>query len=147
MGRSEAVNGPLEWRRRGDAAEEGSMRVVRVYTGGDNRSHLEEIDVPLKPGRYGSLSEPVPATGVIFRETPIGAALDFHNAPQRQFVVTLSGSAEIECGDGSKARFGPGDILLADDTTGQGHITREIEGPRRSLFIPVPADFDVDRLR
>jgi hypothetical protein len=32
--------------------------------------------------------------------------------------------------------------MLADDTTGQGHITREIQGPRRSLFIPLPDGFD-----
>lgn len=123
------------------------MRVTRVYTGDDARSHLEALDVPLGPGRYGSLSENVPVTGLMFRETPAGAALDFHTAPQRQFVVTLSGAAEIECGDGSKKRFGAGDILLADDTTGQGHITREVEGPRRSLFIPLPADFDISPWR
>jgi uncharacterized cupin superfamily protein len=118
------------------------MRITRVYTGDDSRSHLEELDIPLKAGRYGSLSDLVAAKGVMFRETPPGAALDFHNAPQRQFVITLSGVAEIECGDGSKRRLGPGDILLADDTTGQGHITREIDGPRRSIFIPLFDDLD-----
>jgi len=51
--------------------------------------------------------------------------------------------AEIEAGSGEKRRFGAGDIMLADDTTGQGHITRDLEGPRRSLFILVPADLDV----
>ncbi len=61
--------------------------------------------------------------------------MNFHPAPRRQFVVNLSGLVEIECGDGSKRRLGAGDILLADDTTGQGHITREIEGPRRGIFI------------
>jgi hypothetical protein len=48
----------------------------------------------------------------------------------------------VECGDGTKRRFGPGDIMLADDTTGQGHITREIDAPRKSLFIPLPASLD-----
>jgi hypothetical protein len=62
-------------------------------------------------------------------------------------VVTLSGIGEIECGDGSRRRFGPGDILLAEDTTGQGHITREIEGPRRGIFIPLPQDFDISMRR
>jgi len=118
------------------------MKATRVYTGPDNQSHLEDLDIPLAPGRYGDLSSIVPVTGVRFRLTPLGAALDFHNAPQRQFVVTLEGVSEIECGDGAKRRFGPGDILLADDTTGQGHITREIEGPRRSLFLLLPNDFD-----
>jgi hypothetical protein len=118
------------------------MRAARIYTGADKRSHFEELDIPLKPGNYGSLSELVPAEGVIFRETPVGGALDFHVAPRRQFVITLAGLVEVECGDGTKRRFGPGDIMLADDTTGQGHITREVQGPRRSLFIPLPESFD-----
>lgn len=123
------------------------MEITRVYTGEDGRSHFEEIDVPLGESRYGSLSDLYSAEGVIFRETPVGGELDFHNAPRRQFVITLSGVVEIECGDGSKRRLGAGGILLADDTDGQGHITRDLEGPRRSLFIPLPEDFDVDSLR
>lgn len=119
------------------------MRVVRIYTGADGRSHFEDLDVPLAPASYGSLSPPVPVTGVLFRETPADGLLDFHPAPRRQLVVTLSGVVEVECGDGSRRRFGPGDIMLADDTTGQGHITREIQGPRRSLFLPLPESVDL----
>jgi hypothetical protein len=118
------------------------MKAARIYTGADGRSHFEDLDIPLKPGSYGALSDLVPSSGVIFRETPVGGALDFHVAPRRQFVITLAGLVEVECGDGTKRRFGPGDIMLADDTTGQGHITREIQGPRRSLFIPLPESFD-----
>ena len=123
------------------------MKVMRIYTGGDNQSHFEELDIPLTPTEYGSQSELVPAAGVIFRETPEGGSLDFHNAPRRQFVITLSGLGELECGDGSRRRFGAGDILLADDTTGQGHITREIKGPRRGIFIPLPQEFDISAWR
>jgi len=57
-------------------------------------------------------------------------------------VVNLSGLVEIEVGDGSKRRLGAGDILLADDTTGQGHITRDLEGPRRGIFIFLGDDVD-----
>ena len=60
------------------------MEITRVYTGDDDQSHFETIDVPLIPDRYGSLSELIPSTGVIFRETPVGGELDFHNAPRRQ---------------------------------------------------------------
>ncbi|MBI2767616.1 MAG: hypothetical protein HYX53_17095 [Chloroflexi bacterium] len=119
------------------------MKVTRIYTGDDNESHFEDLDVPLKEGVYGSISRFVPVKGVAFRETPLGAELDFHNAPQRQFVITLTGIAEVECGDGSKRRLGAGDILLADDVAGHGHITREIEGPRRSIFLPLPEEFDL----
>jgi hypothetical protein len=118
------------------------MKAARIFTGADGRSHFEDLDIPLKPGGYGVLSDLVPSSGVIFRETPLGGALDFHVAPRRQFVITLAGLVEVECGDGTKRRFGAGDIMLADDTTGQGHITREVQGPRRSLFIPLPESFD-----
>lgn len=123
------------------------MQITRVYTGDDGESHFETIEVALSESRYGSLSAMYEAEGIVFRETPVGGELDFHNAPRRQFVVTLSGLVEIEVGDGSKVQLGGGDILLADDVTGRGHITRDLEGPRRSLFIPLPEDFDVDSLR
>jgi hypothetical protein len=123
------------------------MNVTRLYTGTDGRSHFEELEIPLAPGAYGLESALVPARGVIFRENPDGAWADFHNAPRRQFVITISGVAEIECGDGTRRRFGAGDIVLVDDTAGQGHITREIQGPRQIIFIPLPQELDVSAWR
>jgi hypothetical protein len=122
------------------------MKVTRIYTGEDNQSHFEDLDIPMKPSQNGVISDLVPATGAIFRETSEGASLAFHPAPRRQFVITLSGVGEIECGDGSHRRFGPGDILLAEDTAGKGHITREIQ-PRRGIFIPIPQEFDITAWR
>jgi hypothetical protein len=53
-------------------------------------------------------------------------------------VVTLSGESEVELEGGRKVRLGPGHILLAEDTTGQGHISRAVGGQDRlSLFIPL----------
>ncbi len=118
------------------------MKVTWIYTGDDGRSHFEDLDVPLNPASYGLNSSVIPSTGIVFRETPVGGALDFHPAPRRQFVVNLSGLVEIEGGDGSKRRLGAGDILLADDTTGQGHITRDLEGPRRGIFIFLSPEVD-----
>jgi hypothetical protein len=123
------------------------MKVTRLYTGTDDRSHFEDLDIPLAAAAYGCESALVPARGVIFRENPDGNWADFHNAPRRQFAITISGVAELECGDGSRRRFGSGDILLVDDTTGQGHITREIQGPRRIIFIPLPQELDVSAWR
>jgi hypothetical protein len=45
--------------------------------------------------------------------------------------------------DGSKRRFGPGDCFMADDLTGQGHLTRDVQGPMRSLYVHLPDDLDV----
>ena len=117
---------------------DAAMKVTRVYTGDDGESHFEDIEVPLADrGAFGSISELVSATGVVFRETGPDYDLDFHNAPRRQYVVNLKGGfVELEVGDGSKRRLGPGDILLAEDTTGRGHISRSVDGlPRTCLFI------------
>jgi hypothetical protein len=121
------------------SADEGEkmIRVVRLYTGPDNQSHFEDIEVPLKDaGKTGYLSELVKATGVVFRITTGEYNYDFHPAPRRQYVVNLEGEVEIEVGDGTKRILRTGDILLAEDTTGQGHISRAVAGkPRKSLFI------------
>ena len=46
------------------------------------------------------------------------------------------GESEVELDGGRKIRLGPGQILLAEDTTGQGHISRAIGSEDRiSLFI------------
>jgi len=121
------------------SADEGgrTMTVVRLYTGADNQSHFEDVQVPLKDGgKVGFLSELIKATGVVFRTTTGDYNYDFHPAPRRQYVVNLEGEVEIEVGDGSRRILRSGDVLLAEDTTGEGHISRAVAGkPRRSLFI------------
>ena len=121
------------------SADEGTriMKVTRIYTGADNQSHFEDLLVPMKDaGKIGFISEISKATGVVFRETGGDYNYDFHTAPRRQYVVNLEGEVEIEVGDGSKRVLRAGDILLAEDTTGQGHISRAVAGkPRKSLFI------------
>jgi quercetin dioxygenase-like cupin family protein len=114
------------------------MKIVRLFTGADNESHFEEIDVELNFKGKMEVSELQPAHGIVFRRAPATHLSNFHNAPRRQYVITLAGQVEIETGDGSVRRFGPGDVMLADDTTGHGHITRVIGGqPRRYVMIPL----------
>jgi hypothetical protein len=48
----------------------------------------------------------------------------------------LDAGVEIELGDGTKRIINAGEILLAEDTTGQGHISRALQKkPRKSVFI------------
>ncbi len=115
------------------------MKIVRIYTGDDGESHFEDVEISLADDGFGGvISEPVKAKSVMFRETGGQYNLDYHNAPRRQYVVNLRGSVEIETGLGEKRVLGPGDILLAEDTTGRGHISRAVEGEKREcLFIPL----------
>lgn len=115
------------------------MKVTRIYTGSDGQSHFEDVDIPLKKtdeALQDRRSEPIKASGIIFRETGGDYDLDWHNAPQRQYVIMLEGSLEITVGDGTRRQLNTGDILLAEDTTGQGHISRAVNNqPRKSIFI------------
>jgi len=115
------------------------MMVTRLFTGPDGKSHTENIEMKLAPqGRSADteLSDTVKVSGLQFRRTSPKYALDFHPAPRRQYVVTLSGRGEIELEDGTKIPLTPGHILLAEDTTGKGHISRGIGSEDRlSLFI------------
>jgi hypothetical protein len=118
------------------------MELVRVYTGDDGQSHFEDVTVDLQDfGMRGHISPLWPGRGVQFRTVPREYFLDFHTAPRRQLVVNLTGSVEIEIGDGTRRRLGPGEILLAEDTTGQGHISRSVDDePRTCLFIHLDGD-------
>jgi len=119
------------------AATRSPIKVTRLYTGADGTTKMEEFEVPLKAqGRGTELSESVGVTSLQFRRTNQDYNLDWHPAPRRQYVVTLSGESEIELDGGRKIRLGPGHILLAEDTTGQGHISRAVGTEERiSLFI------------
>ncbi len=115
------------------------LNIVRIYSGDDGESHFEDVEVAMdNRGNIGRISELWRGTGVMFREVEGDYEIDFHNAPRRQLVVNLTGSVEIEIGDGTVRRLGPGSILLAEDTTGRGHISRAVDGePRSCLFVPL----------
>lgn len=113
------------------------MTITRLYTGTDNESHFEDIEIDLKnAGDIGALSEKVNATGIIFRRTGPEYNYDWHNAPQRQYIMMLDGAVDVEVGDGTVRRFSTGDILLAEDVTGRGHKSRAVnKQPRTSVFV------------
>lgn len=111
------------------------MKIIKLYTGSDNKSHFEEIDMgneTIQP--LGKYSKKYPATGIQFREFEKDAHYDWHNAPQSQYIIYLEGEVEVETSGGEKRIFKPGDVLLAADLTGQGHITRTLSRGR-SLIV------------
>ncbi len=102
------------------------MKVVRIYTGPDKKSHFEDVKLPFAPGGESEATPLQGAKVVRFNRYQPGYRQEWHCAPQRQYVVTLAGQAEIEIGDGTVRHFSEGDVLLAEDITGQGHITRVV---------------------
>ena len=98
------------------------MGIYRLYSGNDGESHMVELDLASQP----DLTKLHGAKGVVFRSSMPGHFTDWHTAPRRQYVITLSGEAEIGLGDGTVQHLGPGDVNLAEDLTGHGHTTRVI---------------------
>ena len=99
------------------------IMMTRIYTGPDGLSHSEQIEMKLTPTGTSAMK----ATGVEFSSRPAAPAGDWHTGPRRQFVITLSGRAELEVAGGKKVPIGPGNINLIEDTTGKGHITHNID--------------------
>jgi hypothetical protein len=120
-------------------------KIWRVYSGADGQSHIAELPLAMRPfvdteGAHGEAGPTQPVSGLTFRVSPPGYVLNWHCAPRRQYSISLSGMTEIEVGDGTVVRLGPGDVVLAEDLTGQGHITRVVGNEPRFYAIAPLAD-------
>jgi quercetin dioxygenase-like cupin family protein len=117
------------------------IRCVRIWTAEDGNSRFEEGVIDMPRGERGDiLSGTVPVTSISFRETKAGGAFEWHDAPARQFVITLSGTLDFQTRAGAHFTLRPGDILLAEDTTGSGHSWNLIDDEpwRRAYVILTP---------
>ncbi len=118
---------------------------VRVYSGDDGQSHIEEFEPDFGPfvdteGAHGEATALESATGITIRRNPPGYFLDYHCAPRRQYTITIAGELEVGTGDGTVRRLGPGTVLLAEDLTGQGHTTRVVGNETRVTIVVPLAD-------
>ncbi len=94
------------------------MQFCRMYTGADGKSHFEELD-QTQGGKF--FLSTLAAKALVFKNDDNHDILGWHNAPRRQWCITLSGTVDIGIGDGTVKTFSPGDVFLAEDETGQGH--------------------------
>ena len=109
--------------------------IIRMYTGDDGQSHFEELNIPSGEVETVALKAGADMT---FHLNPEPYFRDWINAPRRQYVIFLLGQTEIGLGDGTMRRFGPGDVLMAEDLTGQGHTGRVQSAPCLTVSMPLP---------
>ena len=113
------------------------MKLTRIFSDPSGESHFAGFDIPLQDaGPIGYLAQLQPATGIIFRETPGDYDYARHNAPRRQYVIILEGEVDFTVSDGETRRFGPGAVVLLEDTDGKGHASKAVNGQvRKSIFV------------
>ena len=120
------------------ASNRKPVMITRFFTGPDGLTHSEEIDVKFAPGGGNAVYNLLANSGAMIRRSPPGRVNDYHTASQRQYVITLSGHAELVLSAGQTIQVGPGSIELAEDLTGKGHITRTVgDEDRIAIVIPV----------
>lgn len=120
------------------------IKYIRLFTGDDEQSHFDAGYIDLEEQMPGvGLSVLMDHHSVQFAETAVGGTYDWHCAPRRQLVVTLSGSLEFETRLGETQLITTGDLLIAEDTTGGGHRWKLIgDDPWRRLYVHLESDQD-----
>jgi quercetin dioxygenase-like cupin family protein len=115
------------------------MRIHNLYTDAKGESHFRDLAVEwAEETRAGKLSKRLPATGIIFREVPPTYDLDWHPAPRRQYIINLDAGVQITASDGEARTIAAGEVILVEDTTGKGHLSKAVEGKiRHCIFVPV----------
>ena len=115
------------------------MRIHNLYTDANGQSHFRDIEVEYVEERRGSkLSRRLPANGIIFRVTPAEHDLDWHTAPRRQYIINLDAGVKITASDGEARIIKAGEVILVEDTRGQGHLSQAVEKKiRNCIFVPV----------
>ena len=104
-----------------------SSSMFRLYAGDDGETHFEDLE-----------AAPFDVTRVTFATIAADTFGDWHNERRRQFVLVLSGEADITASDGEVRHMGPGSVMLAEDLTGKGHQMRVMGGQEcQWMFVPL----------
>jgi len=120
------------------------MEYTRLYADDYGESHFEDVTVSLSPTTFAASSPPLnvsklkPASQFGFMSAPAGWSSDWHPSAGRNFFVVLNGEWEVTASDGETRRFAAGSLLLVEDTTGKGHISRVI-AESISVLVELPA--------
>ena len=120
------------------------MRCLRIYAEDNGASRFE--DVELKGTRTHIVdgvppllvSGPFECSQITFVEQPKDAVKwEAHVAPRRQWVIVISGRVAITTTDGRCREVGPGEVILAEDTAGRGHLATPLATDFRFAMISV----------
>ncbi len=107
------------------------VHITRLFADGHGQARFEDTQISFTPENPPadamSVSEPWQASAVLFGRGPAGGSHPEQPEHRRQLVIGVAGSVEVTA-TGETRTFGPGDVLLVEDTEGFGHSSRSSEG-------------------
>ena len=100
-------------------------------------SKIETWRIGTKEHGHGTfVSDLIACHSIRIAETEPGGSYDWHPAPRKQYVITLTGTVEFTFGHGDVLIVKPGDVFLANDLEGEGHKWCILgDDPWRRLYV------------
>ena len=121
-----------------------NLTYLHLYTDAAGETHFAEKEFVFTRLDHVENRESITVheiTGVqraILYKLAKGAVEDWHTAPRKQLGCVIQGTADITASDGEVRRLRPGSVILIDDTTGKGHITKHVgDEDHIAMMIPV----------
>ena len=113
------------------------MRVHRLYADADGESHFADVELDyVSETASGRMTDRLPATSISFRQVAVGHSPDWRPAPRRQYIINLVAPCILTASDGEERTIGVGEVLLVEDTTGKGHLSRETgDAMRECIYV------------
>ncbi len=115
-----------------------AMRVHNLYCDANGESHWRDIQIEwAEETEAGKMSARQAAYGIIFRQTQAEHDRPWHPAPRRQYIINLDAGVQLTASDGEARVIGAGEVVLVEDTTGKGHLSKSVNNQmRHSIFVP-----------
>jgi hypothetical protein len=115
------------------------MHVHNLYCDADGESHWRDVEIDwAEENDAGKLSARQPVHGIIFRQTQAEHDRPWHPAPRRQYIINLDAGVTLTASDGEARTIGRGEVILVEDVTGKGHLSKSVNNEmRHSIFVPL----------
>jgi hypothetical protein len=119
------------------------LPLTRIYSDSAGASHFSDLEIAFELKDYAPPAPPISVTDVfaskgwVVISSPVGWHGDWHPVPRSQYMICLAGSLEVQVSDGETRRLGPGSVVLVEDTSGKGHVSKVV-GSERVYMVALP---------